>query len=98
MAQKSKRGGARQGAGHPCDGPEKRVTINMMVAPETARKIAEHAAARNISRGKMMDLLVETFGWTCLDQACPMRRPLGPTEDLPAPVAPVEDGDRSEKS
>ena len=83
MERKDRRGGARKGAGRPCDGAEKRVTINMMVAPETARKITEFAAARNISRGKMADLLVEAFSQACINHACSLRQPLGPQELLP---------------
>lgn len=59
--QKKAWGGAREGAGRPCGGGEKRITVCYRVSPETARKIEEYAEMHGLSKGKMVDLLAGAY-------------------------------------
>ena len=64
MAERFKHGGARLGAGrHAIE--NKRVTFNVMIAPETFAAIVEQSEQLGISRGKVIDLAIATLTEVC---------------------------------
>lgn len=60
-------GGAREGAGRHCAGAEKRVTIGVRVAPETAAKLTEYSKKLGISHGKLLDKLCRKIDQICIE-------------------------------
>ena len=52
---KSKRGGARPGAGRPLTGAAKRVPISCRVTPETAERIRQFKAEKDFALGRFLD-------------------------------------------
>ena len=61
MAEKN-HGGRREGAGRKAAGEAPRVPLSARVEPRTLERIAELAEAQGVSKGVLIDKIVENYG------------------------------------
>ena len=62
MERMDSRGGRREGAGRKTVGKAPRVPLSARVEPATLERIAELAEAQGVSKGVMIDKIMEKYG------------------------------------